>query len=517
MVMSEETSTALVKKYLPEWRNNREEIDQIDRWYRGKLTEADKPKLPKRYTSEYKELRDRAIGRWLGLVVTSVAQILYVEGYHRSDESENASAWKVWQANRLDGRQIAIHRGALAHGISYATVLPGTRRGEPMPKISGKSARRMMALYEDPADDEWPLYALEAETIRKGSAKVKRVKLYDAEAVFTFDADDTDQVTYIEFNEHGAGVCPVVRYTNMLDLDGRATGEVEPFIDLAARIDQDMFDRLVVQRFGAWTVRTISGMEIPSVEPQEGETEDDAQRRALLKLSMLDFLVSDDVDTKFGSLPPTPLDGYIRAGETDVRQLAAVSQTPSHVLTGDLVNLSPEALAAAAMGETRKGIERKHTLGESHEQMLRLGAHLMGDEAGAADDDAQVHWADLESRSLAQVADALGKLSQMLGVPPQALWERIPGVTQTDVDSWKQMVSDDDAFGGLLRDLAGANQSTEDPAAIKAKADAMGVLIRSGVEPIDAARQVGLSVTFTGAVPTSLRLPESEASDLEPA
>jgi hypothetical protein len=57
-----------------------------------------------------------------------------------------------------------------------------------------------------------------------------------------------------------------------------------------------------------------------------------------------------------------------------------------------------------------------------------------------------------------------------------------------------------------------------DPAAVKAQADAMGVLIRAGVQPDDAAARTGLAgVDFTGAVPTSLRLPESDASSLEQA
>lgn len=55
-----------------------------------------------------------------------------------------------------------------------------------------------------------------------------------------------------------------------------------------------------------------------------------------------------------------------------------------------------------------------------------------------------------------------------------------------------------------------------DPADLKAAADAMGVLIRAGVKPEDAAEQVGLTgVEFTGAVPTSLRLPEADAAGLE--
>lgn len=53
---------------------------------------------------------------------------------------------------------------------------------------------------------------------------------------------------------------------------------------------------------------------------------------------------------------------------------------------------------------------------------------------------------------------------------------------------------------------------------MKDQADALGVLIRAGVEPESAAAQAGLSgVEFTGAVPVSLRLPETDAANLEQA
>ena len=51
---------------------------------------------------------------------------------------------------------------------------------------------------------------------------------------------------------------------------------------------------------------------------------------------------------------------------------------------------------------------------------------------------------------------------------------------------------------------------------MKTRADAMGVLIRAGVAPANAATQVGLpDVEFTGAVPVSLRVPEKAAAALE--
>ncbi|MBF6363203.1 phage portal protein [Nocardia farcinica] len=54
--------------------------------------------------------------------------------------------------------------------------------------------------------------------------------------------------------------------------------------------------------------------------------------------------------------------------------------------------------------------------------------------------------------------------------------------------------------------------------ALRAKFEALGVAIRAGVKPEDAAARLGMAgLEFTGAVPTTLRLPESEADKLEQA
>lgn len=450
MPMKPGDAQTLVKTLLPAWNNNRERIEKVDRWYRGTLGERDKPSLPKKPSREYRDLRDRSLTPWLKYVVRSLAQGLYVEGYRRSDQPQNASSWDVWQRNGLDSRQIALHRGAMAHALSYATVLPGT----PMPVIRGASARKMVAFYQQPADDDWPMYALRGEVVNGADGKAFwRFKLYDDEAIFTFHAENEtgDRLEFITFDVHDAKVCPVVRFANEIDLDGRADGEVEPYIDLASRIDQDTFDRLVVQRFGAWLVRYIAGM----VKP---ETDEEASAEKL-RLSVEDILVAEDSDTKFGTLPATPLDGYIKARDSDIRDLAVVTQTPPQDLLGQMVNLSAEALAAAEAGRTRKWEERKHGFGESWEQVLRLAAHLMGDTEGAGDFSAQVIWRDMESRSLAQVADAFGKLAQMLQVPPEILWEKIPGLTQQDVQRAKEIVQSGGGIEGLLRELGAGQES----------------------------------------------------------
>jgi hypothetical protein len=421
---------ALAKTLLPQYAENKTELDSVDSWYRG---QNERPVMPRQSTKEYQQLQERSYTPWLKLVVTSVAQALYVEGYRRQRAVDDADAWAIWQANGLDARQMSVYRGALAHGQSFVTVLPGDRA----PVMRGVSARKMHAVYADAAEDEFPMYALRVET----SANKQMLRLYDEEQVYYLSADaGGSTVEFIESRVHGVGVCPVVRFANELDLDGRVTGDVSPFIPLAARIDQDTFDRLVVQRFGAWVIKYVAGMATPET--------DEEKRAAQIALKVSDFLMAEDPDTKFGSLPATPLDGYIKSRDADIRDLAAVTQTPPHHLLGQMANLSAEALAAAESSLMRKVQERKTVFGESWEQALRLAAGI-ADIDGADDFSAQVRWRDMESRSVSQVADALGKLAQQLQVPVEMLWEKVPGWTDQDVERAKTLSAQGDALAGL--------------------------------------------------------------------
>jgi hypothetical protein len=462
MAMTPADVVALIgDELLPAWQRERRKLDRIDRWARW---HHDAPHKPKRATAEYKELSARAQAPWGDLVVGSVAQTLYVEGYRRPDEPDDATGWRIWQANGFDARQVAIHRSVLTYGLTYATCLPGkTLAGNPMPVIRGVSPRDMIALYEDPANDDWPLFALAVTKIRGGY----RLRVFDESYIYDAKVERVgDKPEPAEPLEHGAGVCPVVRYKNRFDLEGRATGEIEPLIPLLGKIDQTSFDRLVVQRFASWIVRTIAGMSITESAAAADESVDQAKMR----LAVEDFLTAEDADTKFGSLPATPLDGFIKAHEADLHVLAAVSQTPAFELMGDLANLSADALAAARASQTAKSDERKHTIGEDHEQLIRLACHLAGDTAGAEDFMAEVRWADTSVRSLAQAVDAYGKMCTMLGYPPELLWPKIPGVSKQDVDEAVKRVKEGSPVDKLLQQLAAGQTSAKPPAPTPAAA-----------------------------------------------
>jgi hypothetical protein len=418
-------------------------LDRIDEYLRGK---HDGPYQPREAGSEYRKLVARSVTPMLPLVVTVKAQALFVEGY-RSRGSSDTVAWEMWQANGWDRRQSAVHRAALNYGCCYATVLPG----DPLPVMRGVSPRQMVTGYSDPAEDDWPDFALR---VYPSSGSNRRMKLYDDTSVY--DVVETSQgMTSGAVSVHDAGVCPVVRYCSDLDLEGRSRGLVEPLMVMQDRLDQTVFDLLMTQTYASWKVRTVAGMAIAPdlTAEQQAELTDEQVRARKVKLSQDRFLAAEDPDTKFGTLDETPLDGFISAVELAGRHIATVSQTPPHHLLGQMVNLSAEALAAAEAGHDRQVEELKHSFGESHEQTLRLGSSLAGDAEGAEDVSSQVVWRDMESRSLAQYADAYGKMAAQLGFPPEILWEKIPGFTQEDIARARDLGPQTDALAQIAAGL----------------------------------------------------------------
>jgi hypothetical protein len=389
----------------PEWAR----LKRFVRYARGRQR---LPWLPENVEGEYRELALKSASNWLDLVIRATSQGLNVDGY--GDSTGESLVWREgWQANGMDARQHALNRAVLTLGYSYNVVMPADGGGV---WIRPESATSMFAEYADP-NDEWPVHA-----IRQVSKY--RVELYDAEARYSISTDPANPS--VEVLEHGLGECPVVIMRSQLDLLGTPMGEVEPVIAIQDRIVDATFTLQMVAKYGAFPQRWIAGIDVPS----------DADGNPVppeIRAYVDHILMARDPDTKFGQFAAADLRQYVDALEAHIRHLAAVTQTPPHYLLGSMVNLSADALAAAETGLMRKIREKREVLGEGYEQTMRLAALALGDELAAFDTSSQVHWQDVESRSLAQVADALLKLGQ-LGVPAKMLFQMIPGWTQEDAE-----------------------------------------------------------------------------------
>lgn len=406
------------------------EFNRINDFTHGRLGF---PSLPEAADQEVKDIAAMSIKNVLALVRDSFAQNLSVVGYRNADSQNDLPAWKNWQRNRMDARQGEIYRPALTYGVSYVCVTPG----KDGPVFKPRSPRKLIATYVDPQVDQWPQYALETWVDSTDGRPTRKGNFYDD--VFTYPlnlgpvlpavatSDDnrmTNVFPAVIIDEdstpvaHRAGVCPVVRYINDRDADDMIVGEVEPLITLQKAINEVNFDRLVVARFGAFPQKVIAGWS--------------GTKSEVLQASARRVWAFEDPDVKASVLQAASLDQYNGLLQEMMEHLAMVAQISPSQVTGKMINVSADALAAAEANQQRKLSSKRDSLGESHEQLLQLAARMSGDAVAATDDQAEVQWRDTEARSFAAVVDGVVKLATA-GVPIQYLLHIIPGMTQQQI------------------------------------------------------------------------------------
>lgn len=429
--------------------HDRTEYDLCHDYFEGKQL---LPYAPRNATAQIRDLQQRSIANWIPLLVNLPSQMSFVDDYRRrqggmlekkskAKTAENTSTeWRLWQRNRMDGRQAIVYRSVLLYGHAFVCVNNIDPKNITYDILS---TRNTVAYFRDPVNDIRPSHVLTIKSYPRSEKVPGLAILWDDEFRWemTYTMDGKFIVKGKPF-KHNLEKCPVVRYTCFLDDEGRTRGVVKPAIPLQDRLNQATFSTNVTSDFGAFKVRWAAGL-MPSFRKDEnGDIILDANDEPIpepIEVSQAALLLSDDPATKFGQLDETPLDGYIRQEEQAARNFTTLSQFPPLASIANLANLSAEAWSAAE-AQFIRWIDSLHiSLGESHEELMRLGALASGDKEGADSYGGEVRWRDMSTRTVAVMMDALGKAAQMLDVPRKGLWPLIPGVTNGMLDDWDEL------------------------------------------------------------------------------
>jgi hypothetical protein len=450
MALAEDEVPGVAKRLASQLDVERQNLDALRRYWTARqalplVIPADAPR-------EVREMARISRVNVLKIVVESYTQSLVVEGIRGGggEEAQVARLWQIWQRNAMDRRHMGLHRAGGAYGLSYGIALPG----DPVPVLRTRSPRRMTTAFDASGDDMWPMFAL--DRVADGA-----FALYDDRYRWSVGRD-RDEFVVVGSREHGATfggvpVCPVVRFLDAEDLDADdepdpgalwdsgyaestqvTAGVIAPLLPLQDQINMTSFGLKAAEWYSAFRQRWAVGMKASRAD------------RVKAGASQLWAFDVDPESLRLGEFSATDLRGYLDSRDMMMRYAATLSQTPVHEMTGQLVNLSAEALAAAEIGRDRMTDERKISYGESHEQLIRLAGEYAGVRVG---DGLQTVWRDTSARAFGAVVDGLGKIAAQLGVPEDELWARIPGVTQADVDRWRARRAETDPEQMLLREV----------------------------------------------------------------
>ena len=259
----------------------------------------------------------------------------------------------------------------------------------------------------------------------------------------------------------------------MVELPNKPMLVEDPISDVAGVVAmQDAINLLWAQLFTAsdyasFPQRVVLGAERPMIPKLNSAGEIVGKQPVDLDKFQVDRVAwITGKDARIAEWQAANLAMYSGIIEMAVGHLAAQTRTPQHYLIGKMANLGEGALLAAETGLVKRCDEKTLWYGQGLREVSRLIALAKGEEAKAqALRSGRVLWAETESRSHAQMADALLKLKQ-LGFPFEWLALRY-GLTPTevfDVLAKRERELEADPVTELTRSLTGGGTApAEEP------------------------------------------------------
>lgn len=423
------------------------------------------PRAPKAARDAYRRLLRQSRTNWVQLVVDSVAERLQVVGFRFGDNQGDSDAWMIWQANHMDSDAELAQTDALTCGVNYVSVWPDEDNPTGV-TIESEHPTQTIVAY-DPDHRRKRIAALKAwvepDAIRTWLVTPYQSVQWTAETRHPATTTEPESIfggaswELASDDDNPLGEVPIVELrpwprTQPLragQVPGRS--EMDGVVDLQDRINTTILNRMIATEYAAFRQKWATGLQLPTArDPVTGEEIVDNQGQPVhtspFEIAVDRLLVAEDENVKFGEFGESDLAGYIRSVAADVTHMAAITKTPPHYLLGEIVNASGDALKAAETGLVAKVRRRAQHFGEAWEDVMRLAFSAKGD-ARAVDFQAEVIWADFETRSEGELVDALVKMSS-LGVPQEVLWQRW-GASPQEVERWKSMSAEQAARQAL--------------------------------------------------------------------
>lgn len=224
------------------------------------------------------------------------------------------------------------------------------------------------------------------------------------------------------------GGIPIVRLDNAHSL-----GEYEPHLDLMDRINDDNLQRIVGMWYQMLRQRALIGDEDDDesedfTDDTDDESTGDFWKRAGEEIFKADpgslWKVPDGYT--FWESAQTDFGGALQAKRDDVKELAAVTSTPLHLITPDDANGSAEGAGLIRESSTAKVRDRRERISPSLKLLWRMAFAMAGEtDRGRR---IRLHWGPIEFRTLAEQASASAQAQGTLSLEDRCerIWQMSP-------------------------------------------------------------------------------------------
>lgn len=361
-------------------------------------------------TNAYRDLMSMSTSPWGKLIVNSKLDRLEVTGIDTGDKDADARVWREgWQANAMDLESKLAHRAALLDGRAHALVWADA---DGNPEVSLDDVTQMVVQYRE-GSRRHRVAALR----RWAEGDQTFATLYRPDGIYKVRLAKTSGTGRTEWQQRDTegenwplpnplGTVPVVELAVNRELAAggfaEARGEFEDETGLMDRVNLLTFLGLVVAIWMGFPLRGVVGDKI--LRDDDGKPLPPFESRPD---SVMQFEAPTAKLVEFNAADRSNLAIF-----DELAQLAAATSTPRHYfpVAGAIANVSAETIRAfeGPLHATVNG-SHKPSLGEGWEEVNRLSGKILGVDVPAY---ASLQWADHESRSLAERADAFLKLSQ---------------------------------------------------------------------------------------------------------
>ncbi|MET0701670.1 MAG: phage portal protein [Mycobacterium sp.] len=427
-------------------KERRNRLDNLHKRYRG---QSPLPEAADSAREIFYNFQRKARTNFAQLIVSAVSERMRVSGFRTAsdfDETGDSEAGELWLRAGLDVESNDTHDKMLNLSECFVVVgeyddeiaAPVVTVEDPRTMISAAdplAPRRMIAslkVLHDPITEQDQAYLyLPGRFFGPGKPAQIRVAVSNTRTTglsrVPFDPKGWSWNNKLS-GELAHPRIPVVRFLNK-----DAVGEYELHTDLLDRINHQVLQRMVIATMQAFRQRAVSGL---PVEDEQGN-EIDYSQVFTMDPAALWQLPSTAKMWESGQVDLTPI---LSAVKDDISNLAAVTETPMHMLSPAGVNQSAEGASLVREGLVQKTQDRIDRTRSPWAQVMGLCFLQSGDTTRADIRQLQTMFASPERLSFAERADAASKAQN--DIPRRSrlihIWQFSPAEADRMMSEWEE-------------------------------------------------------------------------------